>query len=303
VHGTLKLRHALLSFFVAFLLMRGARVEAQAWVSPKGEGYVALSYQYSRVNDHLWADAGTRDLGHVRTNLVDIFLAYNPTDRLAVSFGVPYVVAKYSGKFPHQDHVDGGHSHGTYQDYRLDLRYQVLRGTTAVTPFIQAIIPTHDYEFFAHSAVGRRLNERTAGVYVGRPIGAILPNAYVQGRISYSFVDQEIDMKANHFNLDLDGGYFVTDKLAARVLMSVYRTDGGVDIDQLGSNDGELFHHHDQVLRERHINLGAGMSYAMTDATDVFFSALRTMHGANGHKIDLSVTVGAGWTFGAHAKP
>jgi hypothetical protein len=296
---TLKIRRFIVSFFVAFLLTSAAPLGAQAWVAPKGSGSVSFSYQYARVIDHYWADGSTRDLGHVWSHVGSVAVAYSPMDRLAVSFGVPYVVARYSGDFPHQDHVDGGESHGTYQDYRIDLRYQLLTGTTAVTPFIEAIIPTHDYEFFGHSAVGRRLNERTAGVYVGRPIGRLLPNAYVQGRLSYSFVDQEIDLKANHADLNIDAGYFITNRLGARMLLSIYRTDGGVEINKLGPMDGELFHHHDQVLRENHINVGGGMSYAMTDNTDVFFSALRTVQGTNGHKLDLSFTLGVGWSFSA----
>jgi hypothetical protein len=287
-----------LGFLAAFLFV-SAPLAAQAWVAPKGQTSVSLSYQYSVVKDHLRADGHEADLGHVWTHLGAISVAYSATDRLAVSFGVPYVVATYKGDFPHQEHVDGGNSHGTYQDYRIDLRYQLLKGTTAVTPFIEAIIPTHDYEFFGHSAVGRRLNERAVGIYVGRPIGALLPNAYVQGRLSYSFVDQVYDIKANHANLDVDAGYFVNDRLGVRMLVSVNRTDGGVDMDKLGPAEGELFQHHDQILRESHINVGGGMSYAMTNSTDVFFSALRTVSGTNGHKLDLSFTVGLGWSFSA----
>jgi hypothetical protein len=283
--------------FLCALPFLTAPVFAQAWVAPKGEGSVSLSYQYTRVVDHYRFDGTPVDVGHIFTHLGAVSVAYSATDRLAFSFGVPYVVARYEGASPHQDHVDGGHNHGTYQDYRMDLRYQLVKGTTAVTPFIEVIIPTHDYEFFGHSAVGRRLNERTAGVYIGRPIGTLIPNAYMQARLSYSFVDQDIDVKANHYNLDLDAGYFVTDALGVRMLVAVNRTDGGVNMNKIGPVTGELYQHHDQIIRESHVNIGGGMSYAMTDNTDVFFSALRTVQGTNGHKIDLSFTVGVGWSF------
>jgi hypothetical protein len=290
---------ALARFLTTILagFLTASPVMSQAWVPAKGETSVSIAYQYARVIDHYRPDGSTVDVGHIWTHIGSVSLAYSPTDRLALSFGVPYVVARYVGDSPHQDHIDGGLSHGTWQDYRLDLRYQLVRGTTVVTPFIEAIIPTHDYEFFGHSAVGRRLNERTAGVYIGRPIGALLPNAYLQGRVSYSFVDQDIDIKANHANLDVDAGYFLTGALGVRVLVSLQRTDGGVDMNKMGPVSGEFYQHHDQIIRENHLNLGAGMSYAMTENTDVFFSALRTVQGTNGHKLDLSFTAGVGWTF------
>src|SRR5581483_488555 len=40
-------------------------VSAQAWLSPKGEGTVSLSYQNMFVSDHVYENGDAHDIGHI----------------------------------------------------------------------------------------------------------------------------------------------------------------------------------------------------------------------------------------------
>jgi hypothetical protein len=55
--------------------------------------------------------------------------------------------------------IDDGKYHPTFQDFRFDVRYNVTKKGVVLTPFVGSIVPSHDYAYFGHSAVGRDLKE------------------------------------------------------------------------------------------------------------------------------------------------
>jgi hypothetical protein len=283
-------------------------IRAQAWLPPKDTMTVALSYQYGFIKQHYFADGSEVDAGHITSHSAALQMSYSLTDRFAMSASLPYVRARYQGPLPHQLPVDGGDYHGTLQDYRLDARYQVTKGAIAFTPFVGMVVPSHDYIYFAHSAVGRDLHETVVGFDEGmtdlfahfRSCGC--PTAtYLESRLSYSFVERVLGIRHDHANLDVDFGYFVTDRLGIRALGSYNRTFGGINHDRVNCTwcDGSspLFVHHDQLLAERHLNLGGGASYALNDKLDAFASAFHTVSGRNGHKMHIATMVGVAWSF------
>jgi hypothetical protein len=262
----------------------------------KGDISITTTYQDARISKHFLGNGDAVARGRVRAHTLALAVDYSMTERLAMSASLPYVVSSYHGNFPHQFPIDNGEAHGTYQDYRVDLRYVIPFAPIALTPFVGLVIPSHNYTYFGHSAAGRHLHEQSAGVNIGRILEPLIPNTYVQVRYAYTFSEKVVGISHNRSNLDADVSYFIVPSLSIRALGSLQKTYSLLNIDGL-VHSGPLWTHHDQILRDNYVNAGAGVSYALTDAVDVFAVGLRTLSGRNGHKIDLSTNVGVTWTF------
>ena len=130
---------------------------------------------------------------------------------MAFSVALPYVGAKYWGPYPHPTTPTASTTryNSTFQDFRFDIRYNITRKGLVVTPFVGTIMPSHDYIYFAHSAVGRDVRELQVGAYGAKLLDSLLPGLFVTGRYSYGFAQRVLDISHNRSNLDLELGYFV----------------------------------------------------------------------------------------------
>src|SRR6266705_35703 len=231
-----------------------APARAQAWLPPKGEASFSLGYGNVFVNKHyLGTSAGPgdnveSDFGHIRSQSVEIGLGYGLTDRLAASVAIPYILTKYYGTpgqnfFPHTISVDDGQYHGIFQDFKINLSYQALQGRVAVAPFVSAVIPSHSYTYFAHSAAGKGLREYLVGTSFGARLDQLLAGSYVF----------------------LEVGYYVTPSLSLRGIGTAVYTHGGLVLREADVlPPPEVFLHHDQIDHESGISLGGGVSYVLT---------------------------------------
>src|ERR1700736_1878261 len=125
-----------------------ADARAQAWLPAKDTTTLSFSYQYLFIKQHFLARGEHGDRGHIKSNYGVMQLGYSPTDRAAFSFAVPYLAAKCCSPAPHQLPIDNGTYHGTWQDYRLVARYQLVRGSTAFTRVLEMVLPSHNYTRF-----------------------------------------------------------------------------------------------------------------------------------------------------------
>jgi hypothetical protein len=275
--------------------------QAQTWLPDKGDLGVSLAYQTTYIRRHYSESGQQQDAGRIRAHGLVLGATYSLTDRLAIGASVPYYTAKYWGNRPHQLPADDGTYHDALQDARFEIAYQALKGSTAVTPFVAITLPTHDYEYFAHSAVGRNLRETTVGLGAGQRLD-FLDGSYVQARASHSFVQRVLGIRHDRDNLDVEFGYFATPDLALRLLASAAKTQGGVDFNRVGGPTSRLYPVHDQLLREEHLNLGAGASYSVSPAFDVFAMGFQMVRGKNGHRIDYSMVVGVAWNCGCSVR-
>src|SRR5437667_10510321 len=96
---------------LVYLVLLAASASAQGVLPPKGEGYVALSYQNTLADGHLLFD-GSRASGanahdKVRTHTVTSDVELGITNKAAVSFTVPIVASQYNGGAPHIIGVSG----------------------------------------------------------------------------------------------------------------------------------------------------------------------------------------------------
>lgn len=293
----------------ALAVISAAPALAQAWLSPKGEASFSVGYGDVFVNKHYLGTSANpgdnieNDFGHIRSQNFEVVLGYGLSDRFAVSFALPYILAKYYGTagqnfFPHTISIDDGQYHGTFQDYKFSLNYQALRGPVAVAPFAAAVIPSHSYTYFAHSAVGRDLHEYIVGSSFGARLDQVLPGSYAELTYSYAFVEKVLGVHHDRSNVFLELGYFLTPSLSLRGIGTAFYTHGGLVFqaaDQLPPP--EVFLHHDQIAHESGIDVGGGLSYVLTGTTEVYASYLTQVQGRGGHKIKDAVSFGVTWSF------
>ena len=294
-------RRLLIAAATAFLVASGAR--AQAWLAPKGEASFGAAYQNIYTRDHLFYDGEEFDGGRIRMNMVVFGLTYSFTDRLAAAASIPYVSARYDGRAPHTAAVDNGDYHSGFTDLRLDLRYNLLREPAVVTPFVAAIIPTRDYQTFAHAAASQGLEQYLVGVTIGRRLDPLLEAGFAQLRYSYAFAEEVLGISHDRSNVDLEIGYFLTPSLGISAVGIYQKTHGGFDLPIPGTPESAAFRatpyavHHDQLARSDYLNLGGVVSYALTGTVDVYASYQSTVWGKNIHAIQPALTFGLSWGF------
>ena len=276
-------------------------LSAQAWLFPKGEGTVSLSFQNLYVRDHAFSKGEADDRGQIFSHVLTTDVDYSLTGRLAARIALPYVAGKYSGLRPHQIPIDNGTYHSTFQDVRVNLRYNLSKRPAVITPFFEAVIPTHRYESFGHSAVGRDQREYRVGANFGRGLGPVLPKAYLQARYSYAVVERILGIAPNRSDTEFQFGYFLTPRFSFLGLGSWQHTHSGLDF-PIGLFHGGLpddqYRHHDQIGKASLLDVGGGAGFALSRSLHIFVSVVRSLRGRNAHLHAAVFTVGLSRSFG-----
>jgi hypothetical protein len=288
------------ALFIAAVLAP-AMALAQAWVPEAGDGTVAFVYQNQIVRDHLLADGTRLDVGHIVTDSLLLDFTYGITNKVALNVNVPYIASAYHGQSPHPGSVlDDQKVHGTFQDFRANIRYNVTRRGLVLTPFVDVIVPSHRYEYFGHAAPGRRLAEVQIGANIGHVLTRGLPGAFVQTRLSYGFSQRPLGRYHDRTNADGELGYFINPRLRVFGVLATQYTFGGVPLvphfDKVLTADE--FHHHDQISRSDLVDVGAGAQVQLTPRIDLVGSYATTVTGRSGHALGRGISIGVSWGFG-----
>jgi hypothetical protein len=290
-------------FFVAvasWLILSAAPrdAEAQAWLPSPGEGTVSIQWQSVLSKDH-FVPTTPVDIGHIESHAVLVDATYGLTEKVAIDLSLPFIASKYDGPQPHPTALDDGAYHGALQDFRIAVRYNLRAGRFAVTPYIGSILPSHNYEYYAHAAPGRRIAEVQVGAYVARLLDAVIPGGFVQARLGYGLMQPVIDLNHSRAMLDLEVGDFVTDRFRVFGIATSQVSFGGIDIPPLGPNSlpMSIQPQHDRIDRTNFLNIGAGASFAVGESVDVFGSIMTNAANRNGHATNRGIDVGVSWSF------
>lgn len=292
------------------LTVAASYAHAQAFVPAQGEGAVSVMYQDQFFRYH-YSPTVQVDAGQIyaRSTLFDV--TYGLTDTVAVSMSLPLVATKYSGPSPHPlpdfsgpNPVDDGTWHATAQDFSFNVRYNVTRNLLnkgiVFTPFVGSILPSHDYPYFVHSGFGKDLRELQLGASAAKLFQRGVPGLLIQGRYSFGFTQQAVDIPHNRSLASVEVGYFATPKLRLMGLSSAQLTHGGIDFYGAASRallTTEEFLHHDQITRENFLALGAGASYSITETIDLYGSIMHDVERRNGHGMTRGVSLGMSYSF------
>jgi hypothetical protein len=299
------------SLAIVALVVAAAPAGAQSMVPPRGAGEVSFIYQTGLIKNHILTEA-TVDVGHITTHAVMVDFSVGLGKHFAVGVSVPLVMARYDGGFGHRPNaqeaplhptftfIDDGRYHTAWQDFRLELRYALEKNGVHAMPFVTVILPSHSYEYLAHSAVGRRVREVRIGAAIHRLLTPWSARSFVQSHIGYGFQEEIAGISRGITHINLEGGYFVKPNLSVFGLSNFHITNGGIDVrlSPRAELSGELFINHDRIVRERMINLGAGAAYALPAKFTLVGTVTRTVWGINTHSQAYLVTIGLSRSFG-----
>jgi hypothetical protein len=284
-------------------------MSAQAWLNPQDQGTVSLLYQYGFDRYHAMSKGEAVDRGHTSLQAVMLDVDYSLTDRLAVRVSLPFIEGKYIGNQPHlvvrgepqtAVELDDGNYHGSLQDLRFDVRYNVARKALMVTPFVTAIIPSHSYPTLGHAAIGTDQREYRAGVNAGRQLDPWLPKAFVQGRIAFGAVQEIAQIAPKRSYGELQLGYLLTRHFSVQGSTVWTHSFNGIDFinglfpDNLSDED---YLNHDRISRVNLLDIGASATYAVTRKTNLFLGWGHSITGTNTHLRDIVLTVGVTASF------
>ena len=287
---------------IAIALLAAPQSFAQAWVAPKGEIDVSLSYQFSDYLGHLNENGDKIHLGASRAHGLTLGVEYSFSDRFAVSASLPFA-ATQNGKddSPTSGHhgIDDGHYHSAWQDYHFEARYNVLTDPLVVTPFIGYVLPTHDYATIGEAGAGRDLQELHVGVNLGRLLDPAFPNTYFDVHLGYVFSEEAFGISTNRSMASLTLGHFFTPRYSARLIADYQNTYGGLTSDYVFGTTipEELFIEHDRLLQDDHFRMGFGGTMSVNEKLDVYLAYIQVISGANTH-YGRGLSLGVSRTFG-----
>lgn len=303
-----KLPLALEILRVAGLASVPVTVEAQAFTPPKGLGSLTLAWQYVDNSGHRMSDGYFLPVGESVTTSALLEAEYAITDRLSGNLGIPYVLAKYTGKDPPLSGLPIDTCRcwqSSFQDFGLAVRYRLGGDTWAFTPLVRFGLPSHDYGYVGEAVVGRNLSEAQLGVLAGVKLH-FLPPATVQAGYTYALVESPLDdVSLDRSSGFIDLGYSVNRRLYVRAAGVWQRTHGGlragsVTGDPFGFpgelNTPERYAQRDRVQRTNYWQLGGGLSYSIGRA-DVFVSYSNYVWGRDAHNGQI-FGAGVTWYFG-----
>jgi hypothetical protein len=294
---------------VAALALGPQPAHAQAFTPPEGVGAATVAWQIVDNTGHRFTDGLFLPGGESVTMSALFEVDYAATDRLAVTAGMPYVFAKYTGAQPPFSGLPVDTCacwHSGFQDVSVSGRYRFGTETWAVTPLAAYGQPSHDYPFQGEAVVGRNLRELRLGVSAGLRLVDLLPKASIQGSYTYGFVERALDdVDIDRSNASIDFGYALTSRLYLRGSGIWQHTHGGL---RVGSPSGEPFFplgeltstpesfaQRDRVQKSNYWHLAGGVSFD-AGPVDVFGAYTKYIWGTDTHN-GQAFTFGSTWYF------
>ena len=273
---------------------------AQAWLPEKGSFSLSLDYTNILNKKHFTSVGKEIDAGHTDLQITTLSASYSPTDRIEISASLPMVTSRYRGPGlgGHDTENDNGLWHATATDLQLAVHFQVTDGPIGFAPYIGAVIPTHDYTTFGHSAPGRELDEYWLGFNTAASLNEWIPRTYVQVRYNFAFVEPVQGITHDRSNANLEIGYFLNQSLSFRALGSWQWTHGGINVPVALTSP--LFPDHDRLAAEEFFNVGLGSTWSINDRISVYGLYMHALSGTNAHKVDHRVSVGVTYDLGDH---
>jgi hypothetical protein len=284
-----------ISLVVAVLVSSPERAAAQAFTPPAGVGSVTFAWQWVDNTGHRLTDGYFVERGQSVSTSVLAEIEYGVTDRLSVTFGAPYVGAKYTGAQPPPSGLAAdkcGCWQSSFQDIGTSVRYRFGDGGWALTPLVRVDLPTHGYPYQGEAVVGRNLREVLVGAGGGYRFTGVLPGLSVQAIYTYAFVEKPLeDVSVNRSNGAFDVGYAFGRRFYVRGTTAAQHTHGGLRAGSVTGNPfpfpGELntpvrWSQRDRLIKVKYWQVGGGAAYTM-GPMDVFGSLTKYVWGRDAH--------------------
>jgi hypothetical protein len=267
-----------------------------------GHGHVSLGYQYINVRG-FQSSIGKLPIGDVETHSLDVDIDYYLTERLTLSAGIPFIVKRYQGGGPHDplllnpprpevENVDLGKWNTGFQDFHLGVQYLAMESPTfRIEPYAFLGVPSNDYPFFGHAAIGQQLIKFDVGS--GFTWFPPISDAYYRLDAGYVFVEKTLGVNINHWLIRAEAGYFFSPRLTGRVFVLLKRGHGLTFPDDFPPpRDSEKWYQHDRLVKHNYMNVGAGMDWAINDRYRLTTSVMTMTWAQQVHVMRYTLNVG-----------
>ena len=254
---------------------------ALPWVAmaDKGDGSLRLEYQYTRTGA-FDSSIGDIDIGTTDAHVFFLAGTYALTDKWTLMASLPYVKKRHQGALPHDpvadfvnftppdlSLIDDGNFHSDWEDLYVSASYLVKDGPLSIAPFISVGLPTNDYPFYAHAAVGRNIWHIPVGAAFSYT--PYFSDFFFSGDLAYVFTEKTLGVDTSHWLLNASVSYYLTPRFAPKIFISIKHGTQGLDWpddfvlpDEL---DSEKFYVHDRIIKHNFKNAGIGFDWSFND--------------------------------------
>jgi hypothetical protein len=304
-------RHAITTLVVVAILAYSAAApavelhpakESQQQESRAGHGEFTMYAQYVKV-DGFAGSLGDVPIGVVETQVLGFRLDYFVSDRLALVAGLPYVRERYLGSYDHNPlaldpprtdvpNVDLGDWNTDFQDWMLGARYILVESPLVIQPYIFAGIPSTDYPFFGHAAIGRNRKQLELGsIFAYRPLFSDL---WYRLALGYTFIEQTLGVSVNHFDAFAEVGYFLSPRIEGRIFLMHREGDGlnfPTDFPPPEQRTDEMWYQHDRMVKHNFTNAGIGFDWKLNEKYGLSTSILTMLRATQIHDVQYSINI------------
>jgi hypothetical protein len=269
-------------------------------------GQISIGYQYIHV-DGFKGTTGTLDIGTTDTHSINLEIDYALTDRWSVSAGIPWITKRYQGTAPHDPgaivpavdskFIDNGNYHSDFQDFHFSVQYLALdTATWSLSPFAYYGLPSNNYTFFAHSAVGQNLWRLGVGVAIG--YYPALSDFFFMLTPAYEFVEETQGTNIDNWRVDAEVGYFFSPRLSGR-FFALLKEGNGLDFpdDFPPPRNDEWWYQHDRMIKHNYVNVGLGLDWQANPRSRLSMSVMKMAHADQVHVMKYTISVGLSRAF------
>lgn len=281
-------------------------IAASQAFAEKGDGTFRFEYQFIETGA-FDSSIGPIDIGETQAHVFMFAGTYQVTDRLTLAASLPWIKKRHQGALPHnptleltafpeadQSLIDDGNFHSDWEDLYISATYDAYQGDRwSVSPFISVGVPTNDYPFYAHAAVGRNIWHIPVGAAFR--FDPYFSDFAFSGSLAYVITEKSLGVNINHWLLDLDFAYYITPAFAPKVFVSVKYAPTGLsfpdDFDLTALND-EAWYYHDRTIKHNYVNAGVGFDWLLNDKYTLSGSAMTMVDPDQVNTIDLGLSLG-----------
>ena len=272
----------------------------------QGDGSFRLEYQFVKTGE-FDSSIGDIDIGETDAHVFMFSGSYALTDRWTLSASLPWIKKRHQGAVPHnpgldltefpeadQSIIDNGDFHSDWQDLYIGASFAAVRGDRwTVSPYLSVGLPTNDYPFYGHAAVGRNLWHIPVGANIR--FQPYFSDFAFGADAAYVFTERSLGVDVSHWLVNLNLSYHLTNRLAPHVFLIIKRTTGGLkfpdDFDVTALND-ENWYFHDRTIKHNFINGGVGFDWMIAGDYMLSATAMTMLDPDQVNAVDYGISLG-----------
>ena len=297
------------------LALAGASVAGLPATATAEKGDASLRLEYQTVRTGAFdSSIGELDIGNTDAHVFMLAGTYAFSDRWTLTASLPYVKKRHEGALPHDpvadfvnyqppdlSLIDDGNFHSDWEDLYVGVQYLAKEGPLSVAPFIAVGVPTNDYPFYAHAAVGRNIWHVPVGVALSYT--PYFSDFYFSGDVAYVFTEKSLGIDTSHWLLNASVSYFLTPAFAPKLFISIKHGTQGLDFpDDFGNPidlDTERFYFHDRIIKHNYKNAGIGFDWMLNERYQLSATAMTMIDPDQVNIIEYAYSLGITRYFGS----